>query len=132
MGPRLATLALVLMLGGCSTCSTWDECEPGIDRPCNYEGCGECYVARQECRENHQWGPCVCIDHDPPYDADDPDPWWDVPYDFHDEDRREPDLVDEDPVDPDVEDLFDLETSDLVDEDIADDDLEDADDGGEP
>jgi hypothetical protein len=83
---RTLTILLVSMLhAGCSTCSIWDECEPGEERSCDPDGCGDCVKATETCRDNHEWGPCVCIEHRSgcgrydPYDPDAYDPgvdWW--------------------------------------------------------
>jgi hypothetical protein len=108
--PRTLVVAAAVAAAGCSTCSVWDDCTPGDERPCDYESyCGHCDVARQVCRDNHQWGPCECVD----WDHGEPDS-----YDVHDPswlDAHEPDL--EAPADVEVE---ILDAIDIVGEDPED------------
>ena len=103
----LTILVLSMLHAGCSTCSIWDECEPGDVRSCDYPGCGTCHVARQVCQDNHQWGHCVCISSgDDSFTYD--------PYDPYDDLFHEPDLEDEMVLDaevPEVGDVSDDESS---------------------
>ncbi|MBW2262400.1 MAG: hypothetical protein JRG91_10545 [Deltaproteobacteria bacterium] len=111
----LTILAICLVHAGCSTCSIWDECEPGDVRSCDYEGCGDCQIARQVCQDNHQWGRCECVSGG--YDSYTHDL-----YDPHHDISLEPDIEEETDLDTeehDVEDL-DLEDGDLSDMETSD------------
>ncbi len=86
---------LALPATGCSSCSVWDDCEPGVARPCDDPACGTCTIAIETCQDNHEWGPCSCApDEDTGWDHGE----WELPGDLAGE-------VDDlhDPDDPDAE-----------------------------
>ncbi len=132
----LTILAISMLHAGCSTCSIWDECEPGETRSCDYPGCSTCHVATQVCQDNHQWGHCECISSGGDSYTHEPyDPWYDP---FHDPDMGEtlfpdidePDHDEEEPVDAEPSELLlDVEEADSDDPESEDDDPPD--DGGD-
>jgi hypothetical protein len=124
---NIVLLASMLLVAGCSTCTIWDECEPGDVRPCDPNiSCGHCDFYEKVCQDNHQWGTCRCVDSGYPWDAYDTwDHGFDTAFDTQDEDWPfDPiddelgDLAPDDPEldvevgDPAVEDDLDIEDID--------------------
>jgi hypothetical protein len=139
---RTLTILLVSLLhAGCSTCSMWDECEPGDERTCSHEGCGDCVMAQETCRDNHEWGPCHCVEweEDDDFgcgggswrrDTDDPEhdesldwTWEDIAFDLPLDEELDPG-TDEDEADAEDVDDEDVDAGDVDDEDVDDEDVD--------